>query len=270
MPSIHPSEDPPLGWLVPCLAVKDLQATLDFYARLDLVQFGGDVEQSWAMLRNRAIEIHLFHGHIDRDLPNFRGADFGAIRAAMSARGLEVKGDQGPASFTYVDPDGRDVFFDTSPEEAEWYASGNPLTIPIPEDDVHAGTGMDLGNLAWCLACDDLEATMAFYRKLGMVLAGGDPEKGWAILGRVDHPVEYGQRMITTCLSLFQGMIPVDTVNFRGGSVGAIAEVLAERGVDLKDGVVTSEDGGEYLQIEDPDGRPVLFDTSPPERLYEA
>jgi len=270
MPSIHPSEDPPLGWLVPCLAVADIRKSLDFYAKLDLVQFGGDAAESWAMLRNRAIEIHLFHGHIERDLPNFRGADFGAIRSAMSARGLEVKGEEGPAGFTYVDPDGRDVFFDTSPEEAERYLAGHPLTIPIPGDDVHAGTGLDLGNLSWCLACEDLQATMAFYRTLGMVLAAGEPENGWAVLARADHPPEFGRRLITTRLSLFQGMIPTDTVNFRGGNVRAIAEVLGERGVDLADGVVTGEDGGECLLIKDPDGRPVFFDTTPPERLYGA
>jgi len=27
MPSIHPSESPKLGWLVPCLAVADLEAS---------------------------------------------------------------------------------------------------------------------------------------------------------------------------------------------------------------------------------------------------
>ena len=49
MPSIHPSEDPALGWLVPCLAVKDLSASLDFYAKLDLVRYGGNPAENWAM-----------------------------------------------------------------------------------------------------------------------------------------------------------------------------------------------------------------------------
>ena len=41
-----------------------------------------------------------------------------------------------------------------------------------------------------------------------------------------------------------------------------------ERGVDLGDGLVTAEDGGESIILTDPDGRPVYLDTSPPERLY--
>ena len=64
MPCIHPSECPPLGWLVPCFAVADLKASIEFYETLGFSVYGGNVEESWAMLRNRAIEIHLFEGHI--------------------------------------------------------------------------------------------------------------------------------------------------------------------------------------------------------------
>lgn len=267
MPCIHPSENPPLGWLVPCLAVADLETSLDFYARLDLVRYGGDVAEGWAMLRSRAIEIHLFQGHIEKDLLNFRGGDLEAVRSALAERGLEPAGEEEFGRRTWVDPDGRDVFFDSSPEEDEGYRAGQILTLPV-EGDVHEGTGMDLGNLSCCLACGSLESTMAFYRALGLVPAGGEPAKGWAVLGRADHPVVFGTRMVTTCLSLFEGMIPEDTLNFRGGDVGEIARVLGERGVDLRDGVVTAPDGGECLLITDPDERPVFFDTTPPERLY--
>jgi catechol 2,3-dioxygenase-like lactoylglutathione lyase family enzyme len=268
VPCIHPSENPPLGWLVPCLAVADLKASLEFYGKLDLVMFGGNVEENWAMLRNRAIEIHLFEGHIPNDLLNFRGGDLPAIRVALEERGFTVASEQGPVSHTLLDPDGREVFFDTSKEENERYPTGQPLTIPIEEDDVHAGTGMDLGNLAYCLACKDLKTTLEFYRTLGMVLGHGDPDQGWAVLSRADHAPEFGKRLITTCLSLFQDMIPKDTINFRGGNVAGIAATLGDRGVDLGDGVQVAEDGGESLFIADPDGRPVLFDTTPPERLY--
>ena len=90
MTSLHPSEEPELGWLVPCLTVADLPASLDFYAKLGLVRYGGNVAENWAMLRNRAIEIHLFNGHIEKDMLNFRGGDPEAIREAMAlARELE-------------------------------------------------------------------------------------------------------------------------------------------------------------------------------------
>jgi catechol 2,3-dioxygenase-like lactoylglutathione lyase family enzyme len=267
MPSIHPSESPPLGWLVPCFAVGELKTSLAFYEKLGFSMYGGSVEEDWAMLRNRAIEIHLFHGHIPKDLLNFRGGDRPAIRAALEDRGLRVASEQGEASYIFLDPDGREVFFDGSPEEEAGYANGQPLTLPIP-GDVHDGDGMDLGNLSMCLACEDLKATSAFYETLGMVQAGGEPEQGWSILGRRDHPVEFGKRMSVTCLGLIQGMIPADTVNFRGGNVAEIVRTLADRGVDVGDGVVTGPDGGESILIADPDARPILFDTTPPERLY--
>jgi catechol 2,3-dioxygenase-like lactoylglutathione lyase family enzyme len=269
MPSIHSSERPPLGWLVPCLAVDDLSASLEFYARLDLLPYGGDVAENWAMLRNRAIEIHLFQGHIPRDLLNFRGGDPEAIRAALRERGLEVAAEEGPASFIYLDPDGREVFFDTSPEEQRHYEAGHPLTSSFPGDDVQASDGLDLGNLACCLACGDLRETVAFYETLGLVRGGGEPESGWAIMSRIDHPPVFGRRQITPCISLFEGMIPSDLLNFRGGHVSAIAGVLAERGADLGTGVTVAEDGGESILLRDPDGRGLLLDTTPRERLYD-
>jgi len=268
MPSIHPSESPPLGWLIPCLAVKDLVASIDWYAKFDLEMYGGNVQENWAMLRNRAVEIHLFQGHIEKDCLNFRGGDLPVIRDALLARGLSTRGEESFAKWTFVDPDGRDVFFDSSPEEMADYAAGKPTTIPFGGDDVHAGEGMDLGNFAVCLNCADLAATSKFYETLGFQPTMGEPEQGWSILTRVDHPPEFGKRMSTTSLSLFQGMIPADTLNFRGGNVGEIAATLAERGVHLGDGLQTAADGGESLFLMDPDGHPILFDTSPPERLY--
>ncbi len=84
MPSIHPSEEPRLGWFVPCLAVADLRTSLDFYVHLDLVMYGGDVNENWAMLRNRVIEIHVFQGHIPKDLLNFRGCETAGTRLATT------------------------------------------------------------------------------------------------------------------------------------------------------------------------------------------
>jgi len=268
MVSIHPSETPPLGWLVPCLAVSDLAASLEFYAKLDLVPYGGSPSEGWSMLRNRAIEIHMFQGHIPRDLLNFRGGDTNVIRNALLGRGLEVSTVQSEWSFTYVDPDGREVFFDTSDEELEDYAAGKPLTGPIPENDVHSGPGLDLGNLTYCCACEDLVATSEFYQTLGLVRAGGEPTSGWEILARTDHRPVPGKRVTATYLSLFEGLIPSDVLNLRGGDVSAIARTLAERGLDLGEGVQTGDDGGESLMLADPDGHTVFLDTMVPERLY--
>jgi catechol 2,3-dioxygenase-like lactoylglutathione lyase family enzyme len=270
MTCMHPSETPPLGWLVPCLAVKDLQASLAFYAALDLHPYGGDAAEGWCMLRNRAVEVHVFQDHIPKDLLNFRGGDPAALRAAFAQRGLQIAREEGPRSFSLQDPDGREVFFDSGEEECAHYEQGAQLCALPPGQDAHAGSGLDLGNLACCLACEDLAATAAFYETLGLVPAGGERTQGWAVLGRRDHVTPFGTRSLETHVSLFQGMIPSDMLNLRGGNVGAIAGVLLERGLDLGEGVKTGPDGGESLLLSDPDGRPVFLDTTPPERLYEA
>ena len=82
--------------------------------------------------------------------------DLAVIQSALRERGLVVKGEEGPACRTYLDPDGREIFFDTSPEEAVRYEEGHATTIPFGEGDVHDGEGLDLGNLTCCLACADL------------------------------------------------------------------------------------------------------------------
>ena len=76
-------------------------------------------------------------------------------------------------------------------------------------------------------------------------------------------------------LSLFSGVFARDwkpercMLTFRGGHVAAIADVLRARGIDTGEGLKVGADGGEHLLIEDPDGRPVFFDTTPSDRLYE-
>jgi catechol 2,3-dioxygenase-like lactoylglutathione lyase family enzyme len=273
MTSIHPSEDPQWGWLVPTLNCADLGVTLAFYEKLGFVRFGGnpDRDEGWAMIRNGLIEVHLFTAaHCPADGLNFRGGDAGGIRAALAARGLTATRVDGPTSFTHTDPDGRGVFFDIGEPEVSQFQGGQPLTLPLPDGVDLEDRELDLGNFTWCLVCENLQATADFYCAMGFTAAGGEPENGWAILARADHLPSPGKRLGAMHLSLFHDMIPKDMLNFRGGNVAAIAKVLGERGVDLCDEVKTGEDGTESLSITDPDGRPVFFDTTPAERLYAA
>ncbi len=261
MASIHPSETPPLGWLVPCLAVRDLGASLDFYGKLDLVRYGGDPAQGWAMLRNRSIEIHLFQGHIPKDGLNFRGSDPAAIRAMLADRGLGIANDMGERSFILHDPDGRDVFFDSTADETRAYFAGNPLTLP-PAGEPGQGEGLDLGNLTWSLACRSAEATASFYETLGFVREQGDSPQARIHLFRRDHPPAPGRRLGTTTLALFE-RIPADTLTFHGGDVSAISTVLIERDVDPTQGMAHRHHGAESLLLLDPDRRSVLFEADP-------
>lgn len=268
MPSIFPSETPQWGWVVLNLNCPDLKNTMAFYEKLGFDQFGGEVDKNWAMLRNGLVEIHLFQGFIKMDMLNYRGGDFAGIRAALDAAELKEIATQGPQSFTLQDPDGRHVFFDIGEPEVSQLKAGQILTIPLPDGQELDQRRLDLGNFSWCLSCKELSTTANFYSKLGFQSSGGMPSQGWQILARADHQPTPKRRVQTVHLSLFQGMIPEDTLNFRGGNVSEIADQLAAQGIDLKDGVKVAEDGGESLLITDPDGRPVFFDTTPPERLY--
>jgi catechol 2,3-dioxygenase-like lactoylglutathione lyase family enzyme len=269
MPSIHPSEEPALGWLAPCLNTADLKACMAFYGKLGFVQYGGNTAEGWAMMRNRGSELHMFQGHVDKDTLNFRGCSPAAIRPAMEERGLTVDTVMGERSFQYLDPDGRPVFIDSGADEETAYQSGQPLIDEVPAEQAFGGEGLDVGNLSWCLACADLTDTMKFYETLGFVPAGGEPTAGWAILARPDHKPAPGTRVMGPYLSLFKGMIPADCLSFRGGNVDAIAAAVKALGVDLGKGVQTAPDGAESLALTDPDGRTVLFDTGVAERLYD-
>lgn len=258
MSHLHPSESPALGWLVPCLAVSDVAASRDWYAQLDLQPIGGDIEQGWLMLASRQTELHLFsEAHCKRDTLNFRGGDVGAITAALAERGHQPQqtpqlGEAGSGSALFAGPEGRPVFFDTSPPERERYLAGERLTTATPAD--HAD-GLELGNLSCCLAVAELDVQLAYWRALGLVSEGEMPGGSWAIAARADAKPVPGLRVPGTYLGLFQGMFEGDLLCWRGGDLEAIADRLG------------SPIDGSSVRTEDPDGRTVMFDTAPGERI---
>ncbi len=276
MATIHPSERPPLGWLVPSLAVHELSAALDFHARLDLARYGGDPGNGWAMLRNGPREIHLFEGHIPKDLLNFRGGDLREVRAALVARGLVVR-DETKRSLEVLDPDGRSVSFDTTvyfdmtvyfdatAEETARYPAGGGRSGPLEGD--RAETGLDLGNLSWSLAYRDVAASGAFYEPLGLLRVDVARPDAGVVLARRDHVPVPGRRLCSTCVTLSSG--GVDTLAVRGGHVSRIATVRAQRGLGAP-GADVAPDGAQTLRLLDPDGRVVRLQTTPAERHYAA
>lgn len=48
---------------------------------------------------------------------------------------------------------------------------------------------MDRGAFSICLAVKDLEASRAFYEKLGFETLGGDPQQNWLILKNGHHVI---------------------------------------------------------------------------------
>jgi lactoylglutathione lyase len=118
-----------LGAFSVSLAVKDLQASRDFYEKLGFEVAGGDPTHNWLILRNGAVTIGLFQGMFERNMLTFNPgwdaearpvAGFTDVREhqrRLKAQGLAFQTEadesgQGPASFVVVDPDGNPILVD--------------------------------------------------------------------------------------------------------------------------------------------------------------
>ena len=118
-----------LGNFSVSLAVKDIQASRDFYEKLGFTALGGDQSQGWLILRNRDVIIGLFQGMFERNMLTFNpGWDANAqpldsftdvreLQRQLKTKGVRFSSEAdesttGPASFIVVDPDGNPVLFD--------------------------------------------------------------------------------------------------------------------------------------------------------------
>jgi lactoylglutathione lyase len=117
-----------LGAFSVSLAVKDLQASREFYAKLGFEPVGGNAEQNWLILRNGITTIGLFQGMFEKNLLTFNPGwdaecttldhftDVRALQKQLEAAGLafatRAEDGTGPASFVVVDPDGNPILVD--------------------------------------------------------------------------------------------------------------------------------------------------------------
>jgi lactoylglutathione lyase len=118
-----------LGTFSVSLAVKDLQASREFYEKLGFEVFAGDAAQNWLILKNGDHAIGLFQGMFERNILTFNPGwdsnaqkleDFTDVRdlqRELKARGvtLQQEADEdstGPASLVVVDPDGNPILLD--------------------------------------------------------------------------------------------------------------------------------------------------------------
>ena len=120
---------------------------------------------------------------------------------------------------------------------------------------------MNLGAFSISLAVKDINASKAFYEKLGFESVGGDGEQGWTILKNGDH-----------IIGLFQGMFEKNMLTFNPGwdqaaqhlseftDVRALRDELIRRGITLLSDDAKQATGPGSILIEDPDGNPVLID----------
>ena len=119
---------------------------------------------------------------------------------------------------------------------------------------------MTLGNFSVSLTVRDINASKAFYERLGFVQILGDTSQGWAIM-----------KNGSTNVGLFQGAFERNTLTFNPGwdqdgaptsefeDVRAIQRRLSEAGVEVG-APIDSPSGPASFGVTDPDGNPIVFD----------
>ena len=120
---------------------------------------------------------------------------------------------------------------------------------------------MELGAFSISLAVKEIEASKAFYQKLGFKVFGGDISQNWLIMKNGDHNI-----------GLFQGMFEKNTLTFNPGwdrnankldtftDIRTLQGRLKELGVELISEADENSAGPASFLLLDPDGNPILVD----------
>src|SRR5262249_20256556 len=123
------SKDMELGAFSISLAVKNIEASRQFYEKFGFKVFGGNAAQNWLILKNGDTVIGLFQGMFEKNILTFNpGWDQSAQKLAsftdvrelqrrLKAQGVKfvTEADEsttGPASFIAVDPDNNTILVD--------------------------------------------------------------------------------------------------------------------------------------------------------------
>jgi catechol 2,3-dioxygenase-like lactoylglutathione lyase family enzyme len=118
-----------LGAFSVSLAVKDLQASKEFYEKLGFDSMGGDPKYNYLIMKNGDHIIGLFQDMFEKNILTFNPGwdqnaqnldsftDVREIRKKLEAAGIEIinetgEGDSGPASISFLDPDGNPILID--------------------------------------------------------------------------------------------------------------------------------------------------------------
>jgi lactoylglutathione lyase len=120
---------------------------------------------------------------------------------------------------------------------------------------------MELGAFSISLTVKDINASKAFYEKLGFKVFGGDISQNWLILKNGDHVI-----------GIFQGMFEKNMLTFNPGwdnnaqkldtfsDVRELQRQLKTQGVELLSEADESTTGPASFMVMDPDGNPILVD----------
>ena len=138
--------------------------------------------------------------------------------------------------------------------------AGLLVTTAVQAQPPARSNAMALGNFSVSLNVSDINASKAFYEKLGFTQVFGNPAQHWVIM-------QNG----TTNIGLFQGAFERNTLTFNPGwdqdgqptgafdDVRSIQHRLRESGLDTG-ADIGSASGPASFTVTDPDGNPILFD----------
>ncbi len=118
-----------LGNFSVSLAVKDIEASKQFYEKLGFTVFAGDQSQNWLIMKNGDYNIGLFQGMFDKNILTFNPGwnsdaqplkeftDVRELQRRLKERGVSMiseadESSAGAGSFMIVDPDGNTILVD--------------------------------------------------------------------------------------------------------------------------------------------------------------
>ena len=118
-----------LGAFSISLAVKDIEASKQFYEKLGFTVFGGDQTQNWLIMKNKNHVIGLFQGMFENNVLTFNPGwdnnaneltqfeDVRTLQEQLKEKGINFVSEAdeqstGPASFMILDPDGNPILVD--------------------------------------------------------------------------------------------------------------------------------------------------------------
>lgn len=139
------------------------------------------------------------------------------------------------------------------------------LMTTFRADNHKEGEPVQLGNFSVSLAVKNIQASKAFYEKLGFEIVGGDISQNWLVLKNGE-----------TKIGIFQGMFEKNMLTFNPGwnsdketlpdfqDVRELQRTLKARGIALAMEADEKTDGPAFIQFEDPDGNPILIDQHVP------
>lgn len=118
-----------LGAFSISLSVKDIQRSKEFYEKLGFTVFAGDLSMNYLIMKNGKTLIGLFQGMFENNIITFNPGwdedcnvldaynDVREIQAHLKQAGIPLQSEAdektiGPASITFMDPDGNAILID--------------------------------------------------------------------------------------------------------------------------------------------------------------